>query len=216
MTVKIITDSGSDITQEEAKKLGITTPTEAGAVGAVCAFATVILYRNLRWRVIKEASWNALRTSCMIMAVIAGATVLSSTMGYLLVPQWLAAVVEASGLSRYVILAILCVIYVCLGCLFDGVSMMVLTLPIIYPMVLAMGFNGIWFGVLLTILIETAQITPPVGFNLYVLQTISGHSIGMIARNAFPFFLCLLLGVVILIIFPDLALILPNAMIAAR
>lgn len=196
--------------------MGITTPTEAGAVGAVCAFATVILYRNLSWRVIKEASWNALRTGCMIMMVIAGAGLLSSTLGYLLIPQWLAAVVEASGLDKYVILAILCLIYVGLGCLFDGVSMMVLTLPIIYPMVLAMGFNGIWFGVLLTVLIETAQITPPVGFNLYVLQTISGRSIGMIVRNTIPFFLCLLLGVVILIIFPDLALILPNAMIAAR
>lgn len=192
---------------------GYTTPTEAGAVGAICAFLTVILYRNLSWRVIKEASWNALRTSCMIMMVMAAALLLSSSMGYLLIPQWLAATVEASGLSRYVILAILCIIYVGLGCLFDGVSMMVLTLPIIYPMIMVMGFNGIWFGVLLTILIETAQVTPPVGFNLYVLQTISGHSIGMIVRNTIPFFLLLLLGVVILIIFPDLALILPNAMI---
>jgi len=195
---------------------GITTPTEAGAVGAICAFATVILYRNLSWRVIKEASWNAIRTSCMIMMVMAAALLLSSSMGYLLIPQWLAAVVEASGLDKYVILAILCLIYVGLGCLFDGVSMMVLTLPIIYPMIIVMGFNGIWFGVLLTVLIETAQITPPVGFNLYVLQTISGRSIGMITRNTIPFFFCLLLGVVILIIFPDLALILPNAMIAAR
>jgi tripartite ATP-independent transporter DctM subunit len=185
--------------------MGITTPTEAGAVGAVCAFATVVLYRNLSWRVIKEASWNALRTSCMIMIIIAGATVLSSTLGYLLIPQWLAATVEASGLNPYLILAILCVIYIGLGCLFDGISMMVLTLPIVYPMIIAMGFHGIWFGVL--------QITPPVGFNLYVLQTISGRSIGMIVRNTVPFFLCLILAVVILILVPDLALIIPTAMI---
>ena len=196
--------------------MGITTPTEAGAVGAVTAFFTLILYRNLSWRVLKEASWNALRTSCMIMMIMAGALLLSSSMGFLLIPQWLAGVVKASGLSSYVILAILCVIYIGLGCLFDGISMMVLTLPIVYPMIIAMGFNGIWFGVVLTVLIETAQITPPVGFNLYVLQTISGHSIGMIVKNTIPFFFCLLLGVVILIIFPDLALILPNAMIAAR
>ena len=193
--------------------MGITTPTEAGAVGAVCAFATVVLYRNLSWRVIKEASWNALRTSCMIMIIIAGATVLSSTLGYLLIPQWLAATVEASGLNPYLILAILCVIYIGLGCLFDGISMMVLTLPIVYPMIIAMGFHGIWFGVLLTLLIETAQITPPVGFNLYVLQTISGRSIGMIVKNTIPFFLCLILAVVILILAPDLALIIPTAMI---
>jgi TRAP-type C4-dicarboxylate transport system permease large subunit len=147
---------------------------------------------------------------------MAGALLLSSSMGFLLIPQWLAGVVKASGLSPYVILAILCVIYVGLGCLFDGISMMVLTLPIVYPMIIAMGFNGIWFGVVLTVLIETAQITPPVGFNLYVLQTISGRSIGMIVRNTIPFFFCLLLGVVILILFPQLALFLPNAMIAAR
>lgn len=193
--------------------MGITTPTEAGAVGAVCAFATVVLYRNLSWQVIKEASWNALRTSCMIMIIIAGATVLSSTLGYLLIPQWLAAAVAASGLNPYLILAILCVIYIGLGCLFDGISMMVLTLPIVYPMIIAMGFHGIWFGVLLTLLIETAQITPPVGFNLYVLQTISGRSIGMIVRNTIPFFFCLILAVIIIILAPDLALIIPNAMI---
>jgi TRAP-type C4-dicarboxylate transport system permease large subunit len=139
--------------------------------------------------------------------------VLSSTLGYLLIPQWLAGTVEASGLNPYLILAILCVIYIGLGCLFDGISMMVLTLPIVYPMIIAMGFHGIWFGVLLTLLIETAQITPPVGFNLYVLQTISGRSIGMIVRNTVPFFFCLILAVVILILVPDLALIIPTAMI---
>jgi len=196
--------------------MGITTPTEAGAVGAVTAFFTLILYRNLSWQAIKEASWNALRTSCMIMMIIAAAMLLASSLGFLLIPQWLAGVVAASGLSKYVVLAILCLIYIALGCLFDGISMMVLTLPIVYPMVIAMGFHGIWFGILLTVLIETAQITPPVGFNLYVLQTISGHSIGMIVRNTIPFFFCLILAVVILVIVPDLALIIPNAMIVAR
>ena len=196
--------------------MGITTPSEAGAVGAVTAFFTLVLYGNLRWKVIKEASWNAIRTSVMIMMVIAAAMLLSSALGYLLLPQWLAATVEASGLSKYMILAILAVMYIILGCLFDGISMMVLTLPIVYPMIIALGFDGIWFGVLLTVLIETAQITPPVGFNLYVLQNISGRSIGMIVRNTIPFFLILLLGVLILIIFPDLATMIPNAMIAAR
>lgn len=196
--------------------MGITTPTEAGAVGTVAAFFTLILYKNLSWRVIKEASWNALRTSCMIMIIIAAATLLASSLGFLLIPQWLAGIIEASGLSKYMVLAILVVMYIFLGCLFDGISMMVLTLPIVYPMIIALGFNGIWFGVLLTVLIETAQITPPVGFNLYVLQTISGKSIGMIVRNTIPFFFILLLGVVILIIFPDIVTFIPNAMIVAR
>ena len=193
--------------------MGITTATEAGAVGAVCAFLTVILYRNLNWRVIKEASWNALRTSCMIMMVIAAASLMASSLGYLRIPQFLAAAVEASGFSKYAILAILCVVYIALGCIFDGISMMVLTLPIVYPMIIALGFNGIWFGIFMTILFQTCNITPPVGFNLYVLQTISGRSIGMIAKNTIPFFLIMVLGVVILILFPQLALILPNMMI---
>ena len=194
--------------------LGYTTPTEAGAVGAVCAFFTLILYRNLNWRVIKEASWSALRTSCMVMMIIAAASLLSSTLGYLRVPQFLAAGVEASGLSRYAILGILCLIYIALGCIFEGISMMVLTLPIVYPMIIVLGFNGIWFGIVLTVLFETCNITPPVGFNLYVLQTISGRSIGMIVRHTIPFFLLMVLGVGILILFPQLALILPNMMIA--
>jgi len=195
---------------------GVTTPTEAGAVGAVCAFATLVLYRNLSWQVIKEASWGALRTSCMIMFVIAGASLLASSIGYLRVPQQIVAAVEAAGLSKYVILVILGLIYLSLGCLFDGVSMIVLTMPIIYPVIQALGFSGIWFGVWLTILIEIAQITPPVGFNLYVLQTISGQSIERIVRNTIPFFFLLLLGAFIITLFPQIVLWLPNMMIAAR
>ena len=149
----------------------------------------------------------------MIMMVIAAASLMASSLGYLRIPQFLAAAVEASGFSKYAILAILCVVYIALGCIFDGISMMVLTLPIVYPMIIALGFNGIWFGIFMTILFQTCNITPPVGFNLYVLQTISGRSIGMIAKNTIPFFLLMVLGVVILILFPQLALILPNMMI---
>jgi TRAP-type C4-dicarboxylate transport system permease large subunit len=103
--------------------------------------------------------------------------------------------------------------YIALGTLFEGISMMLLTLPIIYPIIISLGFNGVWFGIMLTILIETAQVTPPVGFNLYVLQTISGRNIGMIAKNAVPFFLLMVAALIILILFPELALILPNMMV---
>ncbi len=194
---------------------GISTPTEAGAVGVVCALVTLVLYRTLSWQVVKEASWGALRISCMIMLIIAGASLLASTFGYLRLPQYLASAVAASGLSSYAILAILAVIYVALGCLFEGVSMLVLTMPIVYPMVIALGFNGIWFGIFLTVLFETCNITPPVGFNLYVLQQISGRDIGFIVRNTIPFFLLMLVAIVILTLFPQIALILPNMMIGA-
>jgi len=145
--------------------------------------------------------------------MMAGAAVLSTSVAYLRIPQELSRVVVAAGLSKYVVLAILCVVYLGLGCLFDGVAMMVLTLPIVFPMMCDLGFNPIWFGVVLTILIEAAQVTPPVGLNLYVLQSISGASIGTIVRNTIPFFLILLLAVALLIVFPDIPLILPRMMI---
>lgn len=192
---------------------GITTPTEAGAIGAACALGVVLLHRNLNWSVLKEASFATIRTTCMIMFIVTGATILSSGMAYLHVPQDLSAALEAAHLPKYLVFSILCLIYIALGCLFDGISMMVLTLPIVYPLILVMGFDPIWFGIVLTILIETAQITPPVGFNLYVLQTISGHDIGMIVRNTIPFFLLMLVGVVILVFFPEIAMVLPNMMI---
>jgi len=193
--------------------LGITTPTEAGAIGAVGAFTTLLFYKRLSWKVVKEASWSALRTTCMIMMIIAGAILLSSSVAYLRVPQYLCNAIVASGLSKYLILAVVCVVYIALGCLLEGISIMLLTLPIIYPLMISMGFNGIWFGIVLVILIETAQVTPPVGFNLYVLQNISGESIAMIARNAFPFFFLMLVMIVLLTFFPQIALVLPNMMI---
>ena len=193
---------------------GITTPTEAGAIGVVSALATLVLYRQLKFNVIKQASWSALKTTCMIMVVFSGAMLLSSCLAYIRAPQYLASFVVSLGLSKYAILAVICFVYFGLGCVFEGTGMMVLTLPIIYPVVIAAGFDGIWFGILLVILIEMAQITPPVGFNLYVLQSISHRSIGMIVRNTIPFFLIMWIVVLILIIFPEIPLILPKMMIA--
>ncbi len=193
--------------------LGVTTPTEAGAIGAVCAFLSVVLYRKLNWRVIKETSWGALKTTCMLMLIISTASLLASAVGYLRLPQYLAAAVADSGLSKYAILAIICVIYVALGCIIDGGSIMVLTLPIMYPLIMSLGFDGIWFGIVITILIETANVTPPVGFNLYVLQSISGQSIGTIWRHTFPFFILMLVALIIVILFPEVALTLPKMMI---
>ena len=193
---------------------GLTTPTEAGAIGALSAIIVTFLYGNLSWKNVLQASFATIRTTCMIMFIIVGASILSSSLAYLRIPQSMASAVAAADISRYVVIFILALSYFALGCLFDGVSLLLLTLPIVYPMILALGFNGIWFGVVVTILIETAQVTPPVGFNLYVLQNISGESIGVIVRGAIPFVLLLLLGVVLLVIFPEIALFLPSTMSA--
>lgn len=191
---------------------GVSTPTEAGAIGAFCAIALTILYGKCTMAVLKKALFATIKTTSMIMLVITFAAVLSSCIAYLRIPQELASALVAADLSKYLVLAVLCVIFLALGCLFDGASMMVLTLPIVYPMIIKMGFNGIWFGIVLTILIEVAQITPPVGFNLYVLQNISGASIEKIVRNTMPFFFLMCLAILILIIFPEIVMTLPNMM----
>jgi tripartite ATP-independent transporter DctM subunit len=193
--------------------LGVTTPTEAGAIGVAGALAVTALYKKMSWNAIREASLGAVRTTCMIMFIIVGASVVSVTLSYLRIPQQLAATVGALGLSKYVMFTIICIIYIGLGCLFDGASMMVLTLPIVFPLIVTLGFHPIWFGITLTILIEVAQITPPVGFNLYILQNISGEKIELIIRNSFPFFLIMLGSVILLILFPEVTLWLPTKML---
>lgn len=193
--------------------LGITTPTEAGAIGALCAFLLTLHYRCFTWKALKDSMKETIRISCMIMLIVMGASILSTMVAYLKIPQELARFVASLGLSRYVILGIICIIYLGLGCLFDGISMMVLTLPILYPLVLEMGFDGLWFGVMVVILIEVAQITPPVGFNLYVLKNMSGWPIEKIVRSTIPFFILMLLGVIVVTIFPDIATWLPSIMI---
>jgi tripartite ATP-independent transporter DctM subunit len=192
---------------------GIATPTEAGAIGALCALGTLVLYKTLSWKAIKEASWHTMRTTCMLMAIFVGASILSVFLGYLRVSQYVMQATLATGLSKYALLGIICLIYIGLGCIFEGASMMVLTLPIVYPIIIGLGFSGIWFGIVLVILIETSQVTPPVGFSLYILQGVAGVTIGYVAKNAFPFFLLMLVAVIVLVLFPQIALILPNMMI---
>lgn len=190
--------------------LGIATPTEAGAIGAFGALVIVLTHGNMSWLVLKEASFTTLKTTCMVMFIVIGASILSSCLAYLKIPQDLMKFLAAIGLSKWVIFSIFCLIYIGLGCLFDGISMMLLTLPIIYPVIVGLGYNPIWFGVVLVVLIETAQITPPVGFNLYVLKNVSGESIGMIVKNAIPFFFLMLIGLIILCFVPQIALWLPD------
>lgn len=195
---------------------GVSTPTEASAVGAAMAMAITAINGRMTFENFVKASYATIRTTTMILLVMAFAGVLSTSIAYLRIPQELAELLAAANLSKYLVLAVLCLIYLILGCLFDGASMMVLTLPIIYPLIIKLGFDGIWFGIILTILIEIAQITPPVGFNLYVLQSISGREISMIVRNTIPFFLVMCLALLLLIVFPDLVTILPESMKTSR
>jgi tripartite ATP-independent transporter DctM subunit len=193
---------------------GLASPTEAAVVGVAGALAISGLTGGLD----RASAWASLRgaaiTTCMIAFILAGASFLTVAMGYTGIPRQLAAWIGAQGYSHYALLAVLLLFFIVLGFFLDGISIVVLTTSVILPMVLAAGVDPIWFGVFLVLVVEMSQITPPVGFNLFVLQSITGRGIFEIARMALPFFLILVLATVILTLFPDIALWLPNTMLA--
>jgi len=155
---------------------------------------------------------SATRTSAMIALILLAAAFLSTAMGFIGLPRNLAAWIASMELSPTALLAVLTIFFVVLGCFLDGISVVVLTTSIIMPMVTAVGIDPLWFGIYLVIVVEMSQITPPVGFNLFVIQGLTGIDILRIARAAFPFFLLLLLGVVLITLFPGIVTWLPQAM----
>jgi len=193
---------------------GLASPTEAAVVGVLGALILSALGGSLNW----ESTWGALRgatiTTCMISFILAGAAFLTVAMGYTGIPRALAAWIGEQGYSANMLLAALVVFFIVLGMFLDGISIVVLTTSVILPMVLAAGIDPIWFGIFLVLVVEMSQITPPVGFNLFVLQSITGRSIFEIARHAFPFFLLLVLATAILTLFPEIALWIPQTMLA--
>jgi TRAP-type C4-dicarboxylate transport system permease large subunit len=157
---------------------------------------------------------GAVKISAMVCSILVGAAFLSTAMGYLHVPQELAAAIGALELSPYALIVLLALFYIVLGLFLDGISITVMSLPITLPLVVHAGFDPLWFGVFLVIMVEIGQITPPVGFNLFVLQGLTGHSIGMVAAASLPFFCLMLLGVAIVTLLPETALWLPQVLFA--
>ncbi len=192
--------------------LGFATPTESAAVGVVGSLLLALAYRTLSWEGFREAVLGAVRTTCMIGLIVAGAAVLATAMGFLGIPRALAQSITAMNLSPYALITVLTLFYILLGFFLDGISMIVVTLPITLPLIIAAGFSPLWFGIFLVLMVEAAQVTPPVGFNLFVIQGVSTKSIGFIARAAFPFFLILLGLAALLTLFPQIVLFLPNKM----
>ncbi len=192
---------------------GWATPTEAAAVGVVGALFFAALTKSLSWQVFRIALMGSVKTSCMIMLIVCGASYLSVAVGYLGLTQSLSAYIASLGLSPYILICILSVMYIGMGCLLDGFSMIVMSLPITLPLVTQAGFDPIWFGIYLVIMIELAQITPPVGFNLFVIKSLTDREIGEIAVAALPFFLMLCLVTAIITIFPQIVLYLPGLMV---
>ncbi len=192
---------------------GWATPTEAAAVGVAGSIFFALLTKSLTAEVFKEALMGSVKTSCMIMWIVCGAAFLSVAVGYLGIATSLTKFVSSLGLSRYALILILSIMYLVMGCLLDGFSMIVMSLPIALPLVNQAGFDPIWFGIYLVIMIQLAQITPPVGFNLFVINGLIEEDIGKIAIAALPFFIILLLITALLTIFPDIVLFLPKLMV---
>jgi C4-dicarboxylate transporter, DctM subunit len=189
---------------------GLATATECAAWGVTGALLLAWWSGTLTWATFRDSLLSATRLTVTIMLILAGAAFTTAAMAYTGIPAALAAWVESLQLSPYVLIAALTVMYILLGCLIDGISMIVLTTVVVLPMVKQAGFDLIWFGVFLIILVEMAQITPPVGFNLFVLQNMSGRDSFTVARAAVPFFFLLVAAVAIITAFPDIALWLPR------
>ena len=193
---------------------GIATATEAASLGFIGALILSFFQGTLSKETFNLSLLGATKTSCMIAFIIAGSTFLSLAMGFTGLPRNLAIWIDGMNLSPYTLLFVLTIFYIILGMFLDGISAVVLTMAIIEPMIRQAGFDMIWFGIYLVIVVEMAQITPPVGFNLFVLQSMANKDMGFIARSAFPLFLIMILAVIIVIIFPEIALWLPNKMSA--
>jgi tripartite ATP-independent transporter DctM subunit len=194
---------------------GYATATEAASFGVLGALVIAASSRSLTRENLWASLMGATRLSCMILFILAGAAFLSSCMAFTGIPRALAEWVASLNASPFALIAVLAVIYLVLGTALDGISMIVLTTSIVLPMVQAAGFDLIWFGIFIVILVEIAELTPPLGFNLFVLQTMSGRDSNYVAYASIPFFLLMVLALAIVIVVPQIATWLPDAVIGA-
>ncbi|MGE4048806.1 MAG: TRAP transporter large permease [Acetobacteraceae bacterium] len=192
---------------------GLATPTEAAVVGALGAIALAWAYGGLTLPIFADALIATVRTTCMVLFIIVGAQILSNALTYTGVSRGVSEWIVGLDLSRWLLLIALVALYLILGCFVDGVSMIYITLPVLFPVVLAAGFDPVWFGVVLTILIELGQITPPVGLNLFTIHGISGGApFSEVVIGSVPFVVVMVLTILLLAVWPDLALWLPSTM----
>ena len=189
---------------------GWATATECAAFGVLGALVMAAWGRSLTFQNFWDGLMGATRTSCMIMFILAGAAFLTKTMAFTGVPRELAEWVNAMNLSPYALIGCLVVIYLILGTALDGISMIVLTSAVVLPMIQKAGFDLIWFGIFIILLVEIAEVTPPVGFNLFVLQNMTGKDSNLIAKAALPFFGCLVLCIALITLFPGIVTYLPD------
>jgi tripartite ATP-independent transporter DctM subunit len=190
---------------------GLATATECAAYGVLGSLLIAAASRTLTWQNFWDGLVGATRVSCMIMFILAGAAFLTKTMAFTGIPRELALWVDSLHLSPYALIALLVVVYLVLGTALDGISMIVLTAAVVLPMIQKAGFDLVWFGIFIVLLVEIAEVTPPVGFNLFVLQNMTGKDSNLIARAALPFFGCLVVCIALITLFPTIVTWLPDA-----
>ncbi|HEY7804978.1 MAG TPA: TRAP transporter large permease subunit [Orrella sp.] len=190
--------------------MGVATATEAAAVGVVGALLIALFTGSLNRKSFIDSVLGATRTSVMVSFILAGAAFLSTAMGFTGIPRELAAWVGTLGLDKFELLLALTLLFIVLGCFLDGISIVVLTAAVIMPITQQAGIDPIWFGIFIVVVIEMSQITPPVGINLFILQSMTGRNIWEVAKAAFPFFMLLVVATILLIVFPEIATWLPD------
>ncbi|MCA0450765.1 MAG: TRAP transporter large permease subunit [Proteobacteria bacterium] len=189
---------------------GIATPTETAACGVVGALALSAFNGSLTWQSFRDGLDSTIRITCMVMIILVATASMSSMMALTGIPRAIATTVNGMELHPYMLVVVLTVIYIILGIFLDGASMILLTLPVVLPIISHAGFDLIWFGIFLIIVIEMAELSPPVGFNLFVLQHMTGRDIFYIAAASAPFFLLMIVGIAMITVWPDIVLIAPR------
>jgi len=192
---------------------GLTTPTEAAAIGVLGALGLALVSGSLTRTALAESLLSTVKTTAMICFIIAGAAFMSQMVGFVGITRSVSQYITALELSPYMLLLVLGLMYLLLGMILDGISIVVMTLPIVLPIVVLAGFDPLWFGIFVVIMVELSQITPPVGFSIFVIQFISREDVGTIFKATFPFFLITVFMVVLITVFPELVFYLPNKML---
>jgi tripartite ATP-independent transporter DctM subunit len=193
--------------------MGLATPTEAAAIGVTGAVLIALGFKSLNLKRFKEAVLGAVKTTAYIMFIIMGASFLSQVVGFVGIARALSEYIAGLNLSPYLLMVVVGIMYLILGCLLDGISIVVMTLPIVLPIVVNAGFDPLWFGIFLVFMVELSQITPPVGFSIFVIQGISDENLGNILRAILPFFIIMVLMVALVTLVPELATYLPEKMV---
>lgn len=192
---------------------GFATPTEAAALGVLGSLILASYFKAISIEILKNALLNSVKTSVMIGFIISGAVFLSQVIGFLGIARAMSEYITSLGLSPMMLILLIGIMFIILGMILEAISIVVMTLPIVLPIVVLAGFDPLWFGIFLVFMVEMAQITPPVGFSLFVIQGISNEKIQTILKATFPFFILMIVTVVIITVFPQIVHYLPNQMI---